>query len=86
VAEETCSFGVRSGFQTFFQTFSKDFFQTFPNSFEKDSLEKFGKKWFSPGQKHVLGCLKLDAHMEQLALEDSTVAIQVDLAEPAIAS
>jgi hypothetical protein len=31
----------RSGFQTFFQTFSKDFFQTFPNSLEKNSLEFF---------------------------------------------
>jgi hypothetical protein len=40
VAEEACSFGVRSGFQTFFQTFSKEFSQTFPNFLEQNSLEK----------------------------------------------
>jgi hypothetical protein len=48
VAEETCFFGVRSGFQTFFQMFSKDFFQTFwKNFFGK----KFGKKWFRPNSR-----------------------------------
>jgi hypothetical protein len=40
VSEETCSFGVRSGFQTFFQTFSKAVFQTSPKSLEKLALEK----------------------------------------------
>ncbi len=40
VSEETCSFGIRSGFQTFFQTFSKAVFQTSPKSLEKLALEK----------------------------------------------
>ncbi len=40
VAEETCSFGVDTGFQFFFQTF----FLTFPNFLEKLALEIFWKK------------------------------------------
>ncbi len=49
VSEETCSFGVRSGFPNFYPNFFQSHFPNFSKEFGKIGLEKkFGKKWFRP--------------------------------------
>ena len=49
VSEETCSFGVRSGFSNFYPNFFQSHFPHFSKEFGKiGSGKKFGKKWFSP--------------------------------------
>jgi hypothetical protein len=52
VAEETCSFGVRSGFQTFSKLFPKTFSKLYKLCEKIGFGKKFGKKWFSPGPEN----------------------------------
>jgi hypothetical protein len=61
VAEERCSFGVRTGFQTFFKLFSKLFFQTFPKFLGKLALEKVWKKMV---QTHCISATVTDPHAQ----------------------
>ncbi len=57
--EETCSFGVSSGFQTFFQTFSTEFFQSFPNFLKKLALEiSLEKNGSDPEARRVQSMVK----------------------------
>jgi hypothetical protein len=68
VSEETCSFGVRSGFQTFFQ---KKFQRPLPNfskEFGKIGFgKKFGKKWFSPETTTLCSVASFWAHQDNKA-------------------
>jgi hypothetical protein len=64
VAEETCSFGVRSGFQTFFQILFPMNFSKLPNFLEKKSLEKSLKNMVQPPEdaKNLEGPAAADTH------------------------
>jgi hypothetical protein len=83
VAEETCSFRVRSGFQSFFPNFFQRNFPNFSKLFGKTfSGKMFGKKWFRPypyrNFPEKTSCFKLLFHsFQRLILDCSTPATNV---------